>query len=207
MQRKPSTANGLESDITHLAVSLIEKRMRDAFPGIAFTVQGTPKDVDGARDLATRDKYQFQWWACSLVNAQPYQGRKKGADSGIDGLIYFHDDQGPAQKIIVSVKGGANINVAMIRDLAHVIEREKAAIGLFVTLAEPTKPMKAEAAAFGFYQSPVFRKNDYPRLQILTIGGLLNGSEKPRYPDVSGGTATFKKAQTHINDPKQKSLF
>ncbi len=58
-----------------------------------------------------------------------------------------------------------------------------------------------------FYQSPVFRKNDYPRLQILTIGGLLNGSEKPRYPDVSGGTATFKKAQTHINDPKQKSLF
>ena len=60
---------------------------------------------------------------------------------------------------------------------------------------------------FGFYQSPVFRKNDYPRLQILTIGGLLNGSEKPRYPDVSGGTATFKKAQTHINDPKQKSLF
>jgi len=72
--------------------------MQDAFPGIAFTVQGTPKDVDGARDLAARDNYQFQWWACSLVNAQPYEARKEGANSGIDGLIYFHDDQGPRLK-------------------------------------------------------------------------------------------------------------
>ncbi|HKG58893.1 MAG TPA: DNA methyltransferase [Pyrinomonadaceae bacterium] len=71
-------------DITHLAISLVENRLRDAFPGITFEVHGTPKDLDSARDLAIRDKYEFQWWACSLVNAQPYQGKKKGADSGID---------------------------------------------------------------------------------------------------------------------------
>lgn len=194
-------------DITHLAISLIEKRLKDAFPGIAFDVHGTPKDLDGARDLAARDKYQFQWWASSLVNAQPYQGKKKGADSGLDGVIFFQDDKGPAQKIVVSVKGGSHISVAMVRDLAHVIDREKAAIGLFVTLAEPTQPMRKEAAALGFYASPSFPGQNYPRLQILTIGGLLAGTERARYPDLSGGSATFKKAAKHINDPKQAALF
>jgi SAM-dependent methyltransferase len=70
-------------DITNLAISLIEKRLKDAFPGISFDVHGVPKDLEGARDLAFRDKYQFQWWACSLVNAQPFQGKKKGSDGGI----------------------------------------------------------------------------------------------------------------------------
>ncbi|MCL2022189.1 MAG: site-specific DNA-methyltransferase, partial [Betaproteobacteria bacterium] len=108
-------------DITHLAISLIEKRLKDAFPGIGFDVHGTPRDIEGARDLARRDKYQFQWWACSLVNAQPYQGRKKGADGGIDGLIYFQDELKGYKKIVVSVKGGENVSVAMVRDFAHVI--------------------------------------------------------------------------------------
>ncbi len=122
-------------DITHLAISLVEKRLRDAFPGITFEVHGTPKDLESARDLAQRDKYQFQWWACSLVNAQPYRGKHKGADSGIDGLIYFQDDKGLPKKIVVSVKGGEGVSVPMIRDLGHVIDREKAAVGLFVTMA------------------------------------------------------------------------
>ena len=60
-------------DITHLAISLIEKRLKDRYKGRAkFEVHGTPKDVDAARDLAQRDKYQFQWWAVSLVEAQPF---------------------------------------------------------------------------------------------------------------------------------------
>ena len=125
-------------DVTHLAISLIEKRLTDAFPGIEYEVHGTPKDLEGARDLASRDKYQFQWWAGSLVNAIPFGGKKKGADSGIDGIIYFKDfkkdHKGAAigwvtEKIIVSVKGGENVSVAMIRDLAHVVTREKAKLG------------------------------------------------------------------------------
>jgi hypothetical protein len=92
-------------DITHLAISLIEKRLNDAFPGIAYEVHGTPTDLDGAKDLATRDKYQFQWWAVSLVNAVPYGGKKKGADTGIDGHIYFKPDGKTTEKVIVSVTG------------------------------------------------------------------------------------------------------
>ena len=179
-------------DITHVAISLVEKRRRDAFPGIKFEVHGTPRDFDSAADLAKRDKYQFQWWACSLVNAQPFQGKKKGADTGIDGLIYFQDDKGLPKKIVVSVKAGENIGVAMIRDFAHVIDREKAALGLFITLAEPTRAMKEGAASFGFYES--LGTTIFP-LQILTIKGLLDGTKTARYPDLTRGGLTFKKAK------------
>jgi DNA methylase/Restriction endonuclease len=122
-------------DITHLAISLIEKRLNDAFPGIQYDVHGTPKDLAGAQALAEQDKYQFQWWAVSLVNAVPYGGKKKGADTGIDGLIYFKPDGKHTEKAIVSVKGGGSVSVPMILDLAHVVDREQAKIGVFVTLA------------------------------------------------------------------------
>ena len=221
-------------DITHLAIALIEKRLKDAFPylnrvkpdkaarvapGVGavaepeapeymqqFEVIGTPEDLDGARDLAQRDKYQFQWWACSLVNAQPYQGKKKGADGGIDGLIFFQDDKGAAKKIVVSVKGGDNVNVAMVRDLAHVVAREKAEIGLFVTLADPSKPMQVEAVKEGFYASPDTGAQ-FPKIQILTIAGLLDGSERARYPDLARGGHTFKKAKVDQGKKDQGKLF
>jgi hypothetical protein len=206
-------------DITHLAISLIEKRLKDAFPGIQFEVEGTPKDLGGARNLAERHKYQFQWWATSLVGAQPYQGKKKGADSGIDGLIYFYDTPsfsrrgkgggptlGEAKKIVVSVKGGENVSVAMVRDFAHVIEREQAAMGFFVTLADPTGPMSKESVAFGFYDEPRFGA-EYPKLQILTIEGLMSGTERPRYPDLSLGRSTFKRAQIEDVSGEQGKLL
>ncbi len=193
-------------DITHLAISLIENRLRAAFPGIAFDVFGTPKDLEGARNLALRDKYQFQWWACSLVNAQPFQGKKKGADGGIDGLIYFPEDAKTHGKIIVSVKGGDHVSVAMVRDLAHVVDREKAAIGLFVTLAEATKPMLTEAVKTGYYQHGMTGKN-FPKIQILTVEGLLDGNERALYPDLSQGGLTFKKAKVEEKASVQKPLF
>jgi len=181
-------------DVTHLAIALIEKRLQNAFPSIVYEVHGTPKDLDGARNLALRDKYQFQWWACSLVGAQPWQNKKKGADRGIDGIIYFQDEKGISKKIIVSVKGGESVGRAMIADLKNSVEREKAQIGLFVTLAAPTREMVKEALTAGFYESPNFKSGEYPKIQILTIEGLLNSTQRPRYPDLSQGTYTFKRA-------------
>jgi site-specific DNA-methyltransferase (adenine-specific) len=175
-------------DITHLAISLIEKRLKDAFPGIQYEVHGTPKDLDGAWDLAARDKYQFQWWAVSLVNAVPFAGRKKGADSGIDGLIYFKPEGKTTEKAIVSVKGGDHVNVAMVRDLAHVVDRENAKIGVFVTLADSTGPMRTEAVKAGFYET-LYGK--YPKIQILTIRELFEGKQ-PNIPLIDA--SAFKRA-------------
>ncbi len=189
---------------SHLAISLVEKRLKDAFPDIDFEVLGTPKDLDSAQNLADRDKYQFQWWACSLVNAQPYQGKKKGADSGIDGLIYFQDEKTISKKIVVSVKGGNNVNVAMIRELAHVVDREKASIGIFITMVDPTRPMKEEAVKAGYYESPIGA--NFPKIQILTIKGLLDGNERVKYPDLMQGGLTFKKAAIDTKTT-QETLF
>lgn len=192
-------------DVTHLAIGLIERRMRDAFPGIQFEVHGRPKDIEGARELALRDKHQFQLWACSVVEAHNYKGGKKGADTGIDGLIYFQDEPNkPSKKIVVSVKGGENVGVAMIRDFAHVIEREKAAIGFFVTLTDPTKNMVTESVGTGYYTSPLTGAK-FPKLQVLTIEGLLAGRERPAYPRMDAGGLTFKKAKEAA--PEQKQLL
>lgn len=193
-------------DITSLAIGLIEKRLRDAFPGIALDVFGTPTDVEGARDLAIRDKYQFQWWACTLVDAQPYQGKKKGADTGIDGLIFFEDEKDKAAKrVLVSVKAGENVGVAMVKDLIATVSREKAAIGLFVTLAQPTKPMIAEGASAGFYESPL--GISFPRIQILPVADLMSGKVHAAYPFYQAGSVTFKRAKVEIRDTKQERLF
>jgi adenine specific DNA methylase Mod len=189
-------------DVTHLAISLIEKRLKDAFPEIVFDVHGTPKDIEGARALALQDKYQFQWWAVSLVNAVPYGGKKKGADSGIDGFIYFKPDAKDTEKAIVSVKGGDNVGVAMVRDLAHVVEREQAKIGVFITLAEPTEPMKTEAIKAGYYESPHHGK--MPKLQILTIEELFAG-KRPQIPFVDPDT--FKKATRERSRSEQGKLL
>lgn len=182
--------NWIGIDITHLAISLIERRLKDAFPRISFEVHGTPKDIDGARDLALRDKYQFQWWAVSLVDAQPFAGKKKGADSGIDGLIYFRSDTKTTERAIVSVKGGDHVGVTMVRELKAVMQRETAPIGVFLTLAVPTRPMETEAASAGFYE---LKGKRYPRLQIITIEQALGG-KKPEIPFVDTAAA-FKRPE------------
>ena len=158
-------------DVTHLAVGLIEKRLRDAFPGVEFVTHGVPQDLEGARNMAARGRddtnyyFEFEKWALSLINAQPGNLSKKGADKGIDGNLYFgarHEG-----RAIVSVKAGENVGVAMIRDLRGVMEREGAGVGVFVTLAEPSKPMITEAAGAGQYELPGFAP--VPRIQIVTI--------------------------------------
>ena len=188
-------------DVTHLAISLIEKRMKDAFPGIEFTVEGTPKDLASAQDLAERDKYQFQWWAVSMVDALPFGGKKKGADGGIDGIIYFKPDGKKTEKALVSVKGGNNVSVTMIRDLHSAMEREKSPIGVFICAVMPTGPMIKEAAAVGRFEDAWGRT--YPRLQIITLAELFQG-KKPDMPFVD--PACVKRAKRE-DMAKQGSLI
>ncbi|MHB8174908.1 MAG: DNA methyltransferase [Nitrospirota bacterium] len=175
-------------DVTHLAISLIETRLRESFPESKFKVEGTPTDAAGARDLAGRDKHQFEWWALSLVGARPYGDKKKGGDTGIDGIKYFRVSPTETVKTVVSVKGGEHLNPGMVRDLKGVMEREKAAMGIFLSLEPPTAGMKKEAASAGVYKSPLGMT--YPKLQIFTVEELLNGA-KVHAPAQS---ETFKKA-------------
>jgi DNA modification methylase len=180
-------------DITHLAIGLIKKRLDDAFGESVrktYEVIGEPVDLAGAQELADHDPYQFQWWSLSLVGARPLE-KKKGADQGIDGRLYFHDEAkgGKTKQIIFSVKAG-HVQASHVRDLRGVIEREKAEIGALISMESATKPMLKEAVGAGFYQPPGLA-DKYPRLQLLSIEELFKGKrlEYPRLLD-----ATFKKA-------------
>ena len=166
---------------------------------MTYEVIGEPTDVAGAEQLALENKYQFQYWALGLCGARPTEGIKKGADRGIDGRLFFHDDRsGESKQIIFSVKGGLNIGVSEVRDLIGVLEREKAQIGVYLSFAEPTRPMRREAAEAGFYTSADGSR--YPRLQLLTIEGLLRGTERLERP-LHVRDVTFKRAPPHPPHP------
>ena len=140
----------------------------------ALTLQIQPADLASAQALAYADRYQFQLWALSLIKARPAQ-EKKGADQGADGVLFFVDEPGrsKAKKAVVQVKSG-HVSSAVVRDLAGVVEREKAALGLLITLEAPTRPMEIDALSRGVYHSPGWNR-DYPRIQIRTIEQLLAG--------------------------------
>ena len=189
-------------DITQLAISLIRYRLGDSFgKDCRFEVIGEPTSAPDAAALAKEDPYQFQWWALGLVRARPAE-QKKGADQGIDGRLYFHDEGkgGKTKQIIFSVKAG-HVTVSHIRDLVGVINREKAQIGAFLSLEPPTSPMRREAASAGFYQSPWGK---HPRIQLLTIEDLLGGKS---IDYLQAADVTFKKAQrVRPNPSEQKTL-
>lgn len=191
-------------DVTHLAISLMKHRLIDTFgKSVKFEVFGEPVDLKGAEALAKQDPYQFQWWALGLVGARPAESeKKKGGDKGIDGYIYFHDEPRKTKKIIIQVKSG-HVNPGQIRDLKGTVEREKAQIGVFITLAPPTAGMKKEAIATGFYKLPGWG-NDYPKLQILTIKELLEGKRIDYPPKAS---VTFKKAKKHEADESEQLVI
>lgn len=186
-------------DVTHLAITLIKSRLHDEHGekvAKSYRVIGEPTTVRDAERLASDDPYQFQWWALGLVGARPVE-QKKGADKGIDGRLYFHD--GPEgekpKQAVFSVKAGKNLNVAMVRDLGHVVDREKAQIGVLIAMHDPTGPMRQEAVGAGFYASPWGTK--HPKLQVVTVGALLAGQGIDLPP--SRDLRTFKKA------PRSKS--
>lgn len=173
--------------------ALVERRLKEAFPSIIYDVHGVPKDESGARDLAERDKHEFQKWITATVGAQPYKGGRKGMDRGIDGYLHFRDADRQSQFAVISVKGGG-IKSGDVRDLKGTMEREKAALGLFLTLNEPTREMEREAAAAGLYETGGMK---VPRLQILTAAQVLD-NRRPQVP--FGFTEGYRKAGREADD-------
>jgi site-specific DNA-methyltransferase (adenine-specific) len=200
-------------DITHLSISLMKYRLKDSFGLVEhkdYAVIGEPETISGARQLAKDDRYQFQWWSLSLVQAKPLGGDagtkegKRGADRGIDGIINFVDENNKTQRVLVQVKSG-HVKSGDVRDLVGVVQRENGAIGVFLTLEEPSREMVTEAVSAGYYHSNLWQK-DYPRIQILTVEELLDGKTIDMPNSVP--SQTFKSAEKiKKSDAKQDELF
>jgi site-specific DNA-methyltransferase (adenine-specific) len=211
-------------DITHLSIALMKHRLKGVFGLIEkqdYVIKGEPEDLPSARQLALDDRYQFQWWALSLVRVRPISAPpssprrggvsgeagaregKKGADKGVDGVITFINEVGgKAKRVLVQVKSG-RLRAGDVRDLRGTVEREDAALGALITLETPTREMQAEVAAAGVYHSPGWAR-DYPRLQILTIADLLNAAQVQMPP----WAITFKSAErAKSSREEQAGLF
>lgn len=176
-------------DISHYAVTVIETRLlklKRSRPTAPYEVHGRPVDMEGARELARRDKYQFQWWAAWKLGAQTYGG-KKGGDKGVDGKINFANGPYGVGRIIISAKGGDNLNPGMVRDLAGTLQAENADMGILVTLGDPTRGMIGAAADQGFVSKTPHGR--LPRVQIVTAEDLIDGRMPmlPPLPPVQEG--------------------
>ncbi len=199
-------------DITYLAINLIRNRLKDSFPNIRFKVEGEPQDMSGAVALAreSADRYQFQWWAVCLIGARPYGSTdadphkgKKGADEGIDGWLKFQDGkEGNIETVLVQVKSGG-VQAKDIRELRDRLSAKHAAIGIFITLENPTGEMIKEVKATDPYVSPRW-KQEYPRIQMFTVEALLKG-QRPQLPPTVN-LFTEARSQKYARTPPTEDL-
>jgi DNA modification methylase len=200
--------NWVGIDITHLSVALMQARLKRDFEleaGKDYQVEGTPEDFGGAQYLFDADAFQFQFWIVGMIGAQPYGATgnskkgKKGGDTGIDGVYYFRTPGGEKlEKVIVSVKGGKNLNPSMVRDLVGTVEREKAAMGILLTLYPPTKGMYDDAAKNGLYK---YGNAGIQKIQILTVEDLFNGKQ----PDLPKGSVNMSYEQNKVKTVQSES--
>jgi site-specific DNA-methyltransferase (adenine-specific) len=171
-------------DVAVHAVKVIEGRLAELAEQrgkpVAYDIELLPRDFASAVKLAEKDKYQFQWWANYLFNPHALRERgKKGPDRGIDGELFFPNGPGrPWGRMLTSVKGG-KIELDDIRAFAHVLDAEKAEMGIFICLNKPTEKMRSEAIREG-YADVVH--GDMPKLQIVSIEEWFKGVNPPTLP-------------------------
>jgi len=169
-------------DVAYVAIEVIRNRMAAKFPGVRYELLGEPRDMQGAQVLAEASPHEFQSWAIHALGAHVTSkdpgGRRarRGGDRGIDGFLKFRtSSSAEVREIVISVKGTKVVNPAMVRELRGTMEREKAAIGVLVTLQEPTAEMRREAAQAGTFATPN-RSRRYPRIQLIPVRQILDGA-------------------------------
>ena len=142
-----------------------------------YEILGTPRDMGGAHALFSRSPFEFERWCVMLIGGQPNE--KQVGDKGIDGVIRIATDaRGGSVKALISVKGGAT-NPGHVRDLLGTVESQRAVMGVFICMIEPTKGMRDAANHSGVYNHADGRT--YPKVQIITVAELLDGKQ-PNMP-------------------------
>jgi site-specific DNA-methyltransferase (adenine-specific) len=183
-------------DVTHLAIGLIEKRMREGYgDAVQFETIGVPKDLASAQRLAADDPHQFQAWITLKLGGWPWMGGKKGGDKGVDGYFYYAGEGGQTETGVISVKAGANVNPGMVRDLGRVMQRDSHKLGLFVCAALPTKGMEDEANSHGLVETEFGR---FPALQTFTLAELFQ-DRRPKLPPLVSPNRRAPRVETRAS--------
>jgi DNA modification methylase len=195
--------NWIGIDITYQSIALILARIKATFGkdvSDEIILNGIPRDMDSARALALkkddRVRKEFEKWALLTYSSDSAViNDKKGADGGVDGMAYFLTGSSDNAKIVFQVKSG-KVGRGDIAKLNSDRQREGAEIGIFITLQEPTKPMKAEAKAVGIYNHSMMRRN-YDIIQIVTIEEIV---EQNKHLDIPTSLGVVKAAKRKVDD-------
>lgn len=183
-------------DVTHLAVGLIEKRLREGYGDAArWETIGVPADLGSAQRLAVDDPHGFQHWITLKLGGYPWMGGKKGGDKGVDGYFYYVGEGGATETGVISVKAGANVNPNMVRDLGRVMTRDNHKLGLFVCAAMPTRGMEEEANSHGLIETEFGR---FPALQCFTLAELFQ-DRIPKLPPLVSPNRRASRVETRTS--------
>ncbi|QYW07895.1 methyltransferase [Streptomyces phage RedBear] len=190
-------------DVTTLAVDLIDARLRHTYGEAireTYEILGIPRDISGAQALFRRSPFEFERWCVMMLDGQPNE--KQVGDRGIDGVVRFPiDGKGGSDRVLVSVKGGAT-NPGHVRDLVGTVESQRAAMGVFVCMNEPTKGMVEAANHSGAYNHPANGQR-YPKVQIMTVRDLIDG-KRPKMPTA---LLPYFQAQRRYGEEQMEKLF
>lgn len=180
-------------DITHIAIGMIEDRMRSGYPDVQFETIGVPKDLPSAERLAADDPHQFQQWVCWKVGGFPRD--KKGGDKGVDGWFNYLAEGGKVKTGVISVKAGDNVNPAMVRDLGQVMKRDGHELGLLIMKSLPTRGMEQEANSHPLIETEFGR---FPALQIVTLAQFFHGP-MPKLPPLISPVKKAQRVETRVS--------
>ena len=200
--------NWIGIDITYQSIAVILKRLEDQFGAEVLesvTLDGIPRDLDSARALAhkkdDRVRKEFEKWAVLTYSKnRATLHEKKGADKGVDGIAYFVTGHDTTERVIFQVKSGG-VKRNDIATLNSDRQRENAALAVFLTLEDSTKPMRDEALAAGVYRHELLNR-DVPRIQIVTVQEII---EDGRRIDLPLSVEVLKSA-TVVSTEEQQAL-
>lgn len=192
-------------DISHLAIGLIERRLRNEHGKKiigTYDVDGMPKDVASAKQLAERTlggRLKFEEWIIETKLGGIHISHK-GSSGSWDGHLTFDfavGGQKNKEVVLIEVKSGGT-GVRDMRNFTESVNKQKAAIGVFVAFKDHiTKDMAIVAKEEGFYKQELFRTM-YDKIQILSVEDILEGNTI-HMPNI--GHSTFK----GINQQEQQS--
>ena len=213
----PAGRQWIGIDVTYQSIAVILDRFattyKEGWPAVeaGIVLDGIPKDLNSAQALATkkddRTRKEFEKWAILTFSRNKARiNEKKGADGGIDGIVYFATDNATSAKAIFQVKSGKT-GRADLATLNSDRLREKAEIGYLLCFSLETKPMRDEIAAAGRYTHPLFDR-EYDRLQVVTIAELFDRPNQPaRRLDLPMARDAVKAASAVRDDGAQGALL
>ena len=165
-------------DLSPHAVDITQQRLAPL--GIQANVEGIPQDLAGARRLARGNPQDFEAWAVTRIPGLAPNEIKVG-DGGIDGRgrMQAKPSDYDSPLVLAQVKGGRP-TIEQVRAFLSAMERDNAAMGVFVTLDKFGSRSGAWDETAGKGDITVGAET-YPRAQLWSIAEYFD-DRMPRIP-------------------------